>query len=129
MTMLSIVPTDHSYRDDCVRAEARAEHAEEELNYLKAEVSTAHHVLDSHVTRSADYRRCGQRLLSLPERIDLLVEEIAKSDDDTLEKYFQQIRANEALVSDIKGLRTALDDLEAENLKLRNRIAELSKKS
>lgn len=114
----AFMQTDQTYRDDCMCAEARAEIAEEELAVLKAEVLTAHRVLDGYVSRSTDYKRHGQRLMALSERIDALVEKITKSESDGWEKYSQQIRANTALVADIEALRRSLDRIEVENLRL-----------
>lgn len=110
-----------------MRAEARAENAEEELMHLRAEISTSHRVLDSHVGRSTDYRRCGLRLMSLPERIDALIEKISKSEGDGWEKYSQQLRANSLLVSDIEALRKSFDRIESENWKLVAKILDLQK--
>jgi hypothetical protein len=108
----ALVPTDHSYREDCIRAENRAEIAEEELANLKSELRTAHRVLDAYVSSTVEYKQCGHRLLSLAERIDALVEKISQTESDGWEKYNQQMRANEALVADIKALRSVVDDLE-----------------
>lgn len=120
--MFSLVPTDHSYREDAMRAEARAENLEEELMPLKQEISTAHRRLDFHVSRTIEYKRHGQRLLSLPERIDALVENVDKRNDEGWGEYRKQMRANAALVDDLKALRVALDDLEKENAKLRTKV-------
>lgn len=119
--MNALISSEQTYREDCMRAEARAEIAEEELATLKAEILTAHRVLDGYVDRCADYKRHGRRLLALSERIDALVEKITKSESDGWEKYNQQIRANTALVTDIKALRKSFDSIETENLKLRNK--------
>ncbi len=119
--MLSLSSTDISYREDCIRAEARAQNAEEELDYLRGELQTAHRVLDSHVTRSTEYKRCGQRLMSLAERIDAFVDKIVKTEGEGWEKYNQQFRANAVLVSDIEAIRKSLDQLEVENFRLSKR--------
>lgn len=121
--MNSLIPTEQTYRDDCMRAEARAENAEEELATLKAEIRTTHSVLDSYVDRCVGYKRHGMRLMALSERIDALVEKITKSESDGWEKYNQQIRANAELVSNIDALRESFDRVESENLKLRSKTS------
>lgn len=128
LTDMDLLQTNHSYREDCMRAEARAENAEEELHVLKAEISTAHRVLDAYVDRCVDYGRRGQRIAALCERIDALVEKVGKNEGDGWEKYNQQMRANEALVSDVEALRKSLDALESENRKLAARFAGPAKK-
>jgi hypothetical protein len=125
---MNLLPTDQTYREDCIRAEARAENAEEELQFLRAEIATAHRVLDSYVDRCAEYGRHGLRIAALCERIDALVKKVGENEANGWEKYSQQIRANEALVSDIEALRKSLDLVEAENLKLGQRIAGPAKK-
>jgi predicted outer membrane protein len=119
--MMFLTTTDSQYREDCLRAENRAEKAEDALRCLTFEVETAHQMLDGYSSRTTQFKKYGHRLLALCERIEAAMETIATQDSVNYEKFRQQLDANAALKSDLDALRESFDRLERENNALRQR--------
>lgn len=108
---LSLVNTGEmaSAREKIIQLERAAERFQENANDLRGELECAHNLLDCYVNRALPYKHFGNRIASVPERIEAALRASEKYVSDLRDKVDKQYRANEQLVADVKALREAMD--------------------